>query len=67
MSEALEQQSWQSVADIDRKLAGALGDAVDDPNKDMKVLLGELGHILKVYKELVVSCQEQASELVTGS
>jgi hypothetical protein len=67
MSEALNENSWQSMAEIDKQLAGALAQAVEDPEKDMKVLLGELGNIVKLYKGVVLACQDQANDLVADS
>jgi len=67
MSDALDDHSWESIAGIDNALSSALDAAVADPEKDMKVLLSELGEILKVYKQVVLSSQAEADELIAGA
>jgi hypothetical protein len=53
MEKFFEMGDWQAVRDWDQLLATQLNQAFDDPERDHRMLLGELSKILGLYSEMV--------------
>jgi len=66
LQKALDNKDWQSVGSLDSLLGDALACAADDPSRDPAVLLSELGQIIKLYRQLVLSCQAEVEQLASN-
>ena len=66
LQKALDNKEWQSVGSLDSLLGDALASAADDPSRDPAVLLSELSQIIKLYRQLVLSCQAEVEQLASN-
>jgi hypothetical protein len=63
LEKALHSGDWQSVGTLDKRLEVVMDAAATDVNRDIGSLLGEMGSLINLYKEMMDVCHEQEQQL----
>ncbi len=59
----MKANKWGEVSAMEQQLFHDINHAVQDPNRSPKELLGELGSVIAVYKELSELCRVYSQKL----
>ncbi|MBM7059565.1 flagellar protein FliT [Pseudomonas sp. UL073] len=60
---ALANQDWAAIGELDLQCRQAVEDAMVEPVRDEEQLRARMGELLELYRELVAVCQGEQSRL----
>ncbi len=63
LSRALRDGDWQAIQQGDATLIKALGEATEDPNRDLASLLKEMREVIVLYQDILAQCNHGALSL----
>lgn len=64
LHQLMKEHKWDEIAQIEKELYRDINKAVEDQQRSPKELLGELGSVIAVYKELSTLCRLHSKKIM---